>query len=68
MQEAAAREAAENLKKVDVGQTQETTESLLTTKPVNSAGQPKGPAPGGTNLSKSPGDFQDECDNSFLLL
>ncbi|XP_022151744.1 protein GLE1 isoform X2 [Momordica charantia] len=67
MQEAAAREAAENLKKVDVGQTQETTESLLTTKPVNSVGQPKGPAPGGTNLSKSLGSMIRASENALTL-
>ncbi|KAA0034248.1 protein GLE1 [Cucumis melo var. makuwa] len=52
--EAAETEAAENLKKVDTVQVQETMVGSLATKPVNSVGQPKGTAPDETFVSKSP--------------
>lgn len=68
MKEAAEREAAENLKKVDIVQVQETVVGALTTKPVNSVGQPKGTALDGTHVSRSPGDFLYECDFGFLCL
>ena len=67
MKEVAEREAAENLKKVDAVQAQETIVGAPTTKPVNSVGQPKGTALDGTNVSRSPGDFQYECDNGFSV-
>ncbi|CAK9316521.1 unnamed protein product [Citrullus colocynthis] len=54
MKEAAEREAAENLKKVDIIQVQETVVGALTTKPVSSVGQPKGTALDGTHASRSP--------------
>ncbi|KGN51729.1 protein GLE1 [Cucumis sativus] len=52
--EAAEREAAENLKKVNNVQVQETMVGSLTTKPVNSVGQPKGTTSDETFVSKSP--------------
>lgn len=67
MKEATEREAAENLKKVDVVQAQETTEGQLTTKPINSVSQPKGSALDGTNVSRSPGDFQYVCYYGFSV-
>lgn len=65
--EAAEREAAENLKKVNNVQVQETMVGSLTTKPVNSVGQPKGTTSDETFVSKSPGDFLYEYDNCFSV-
>ncbi|XP_022957181.1 protein GLE1 isoform X1 [Cucurbita moschata] len=67
MKEVAEREAAENLKKVDAVQAQETIVGAPTTKPVNSVGQAKGTALDGTNVSRSPGSMVRASRNALTL-